>query len=134
MFLHRTKSKADFGQLYASLPMPKRFADPVKDIYNTTGKFRLYQGQDHTGNDILGTIAYSLDACLAACDSYNQFAILSNSCIAGTINMNQLDSVRGENANCFLKTKVNASDVDLSNSMAVGFRRCKDDACRTFWE
>jgi hypothetical protein len=112
--------------------MPNTSIQPVKDPYNTSGKFKTFPGKDYTGNDILGTIAYSLDACLAACDSYNEFTD-SGGCIAGGINMNQEASVLGERANCFLKMKVNVSDVDETNSQAVGFRRCKDEACRTLW-
>jgi hypothetical protein len=101
----------------------------VVDPYNTTGRYMTYRGQDHTGNDIVGTITYSIEQCIAACDLINKFGAEGQSpCLAGTMNYNQAVSVEGQNANCFLKTKAGGI-IDDSNEMALGFMLCLNDQC-----
>ena|SRR5207248_2613699 len=104
----------------------------VVDPYNTTGRYMTYRGQDHTGNDIVGTIAYSIEQCIAACDLINKFVVEGQGpqspCLAGTMNYNQAVSVEGQNANCFLKTKAGGI-IDNSNQMALGFKLCHNDEC-----
>jgi len=125
-------SKPFYNQLFPTIPMPAPSNASILDPYNTTGRYMTYRGQDFKGNDIVGTIAYSIEQCIAACDTYNQFAAKSNgtaaACLAGTLNYNQQDSVDGQNANCFLKYAV-ARDVDETNREALGFRLCANEGC-----
>jgi len=127
------RSKPWYNRLYKTIRMPSPTTNIVKDPYNTTGKFMTFSGQDFTGNDIFGTIGYSIESCLAACDRYNEFLTSGpkpgpKPCVAGTMNFNQLESVTGQRANCFLKTGV-GNETDTGNPMALSFRLCQTEDC-----
>src|ERR1700712_762540 len=57
------RSKPFYNHLYKAITMPAPTTDPIKDPYNTTGKFMTFPGQDFNGHDIFGMIGYSLESC-----------------------------------------------------------------------
>lgn len=102
-----------------------------RDSYNTSAYYRGVAGEDRSGNDLFATFTYSFEACLIACNKYNELAATDGRkpCIAGTMNFNQLDSVKGQKgANCFLKSEA-GSNIDNTNPDAVGFRLCSSSRC-----
>lgn len=123
-------SKPLLTETYETLKMPKDTSKLFRDPYNTTGIYKVYPGDDRRGNDIFGTIEYTIEACLLACNKYNFFLGPGlNPCIAGTMNYNQKESASGQTgANCFLKMKV-GDDIDDSNLMALGFMLCHLGNC-----
>jgi hypothetical protein len=110
--------------------MPTNTSRLFRDPYNTTGIYKAFVGEDRRGNDIFATIEYTIEACLLACNKYNEFLGPGPSpCVAGTMNYNQEESANGQRgANCFLKTKV-GNDIDNTNPMALGFRLCRFSNC-----
>jgi hypothetical protein len=127
---NREASKALLTQPYEVLKMPTDTSKLFRDPYNTTGIYKVFPGDDRRGNDIFATFEYTIEACLLACNKYNEFLGSGpKPCIAGTMNYNQEESANGQRgANCFLKTKA-GDDIDNTNPMALGFRLCPSGHC-----
>jgi len=123
-------SKPLLTQTYTTLTLPTNTTRIFRDPFNTTGVYKATLGDDRRGNDIFATLEYTIEACLVACDKYNEFLGAGPSpCVAGTMNYNQEESATGQRgANCFLKTRV-GSDVDRTNALALGFRLCRNGNC-----
>lgn len=123
-------SKPLFTQPYKTLAMPTNTSRVFRDPYNTTGIYNVFVGDDRRGNDLFATIEYTIEACLLACNKYNEFLGGGRDpCLAGTMNYNQEESANGQRgANCFLKSKV-GDDIDGTNPMALGFQLCRFRNC-----
>ena len=117
-------------ETFKKIEPPGDTSGSFRDRYNTSAIYKAFPGEDRSGNDLFATLAYSLEACLRACNKYNEFLTPGREpCTAGTMNLNQQQSANGQKgANCFLKTKV-GNDTDTTNADALGFRLCQTNKC-----